>query len=192
MLELLGLLRGLVRDGHPTVSPLHGAVLQHLLAADVLLLLGPEALLLLGARLQHLLLPYLLLTLVKDRSLLLLVKALEVVRFDAVRREHRLFSGGVLGHEIMVGRVGDVRGSARLTFFESGLVTVALLKRHLVVGCLVLDGQGVALCGVRVLCLLQKRNVLHVLLVTGSLDLGSCLAGGGLFSGLLLDPFLLL
>lgn len=192
MLELLGLLRGLVRDGHPTVSPLHGAVLEHLLAADVLLLLGPEALLLLGARLQHLLLPHLLLTLVKDRSLLLLVKALKVVWFDAMRSEHRLLSGGVFSHEIVVGCVGNVCGSARLSFFESGLVTIAFLKRHLVVGCLVLDGQCVALCGVCILCRFEKRNVLHVLLVAGSLDFGSCLAGSGLFSGLLLDPFLLL
>lgn len=192
MLELLGLLRGLVRDGHPAVGLLHGAVLQHLLAADVLLLLGPQAFLLLGTRLQHLLLPHLLLALVQDRSLLLLVKALEVVGFDAVRSEHGLLGGRVLSHEIVVGRVGDVCGSARLTGLESALVTIAFFERHLVVGCLVLDGHCVALRGVRLLSLLEQRDVLHVLLVASGFDLSGSHASGGLFGGLLLNPILLL
>jgi hypothetical protein len=64
------------------------AVIDDLQASVVLLLEGPEALLLLSLLLEKGLLDDLLVTLVKNGGLLLIVESLKVIRLDAVRCKH--------------------------------------------------------------------------------------------------------
>lgn len=64
------------------------AVIDDLQASVVLLLEGPEALLLLSLLLEKGLLDDLLVTLVKNGGLLLVVESLKVIRLDAVRCKH--------------------------------------------------------------------------------------------------------
>lgn len=64
------------------------AVIDHLQASVVLLLEGPEALLLLSLLLEKRLLDDLLITFMKNGGLLLVVESLKVIRLDAVRCKH--------------------------------------------------------------------------------------------------------
>jgi hypothetical protein len=64
------------------------AIVNNLKTSHVLLLLGPQALLFFSLLLEKLLLDQLLVTLVHNSSLLLIVKALEVIGLDSVRSQH--------------------------------------------------------------------------------------------------------
>ena len=64
------------------------AVVDDLQASVVLLLEGPQALLLLSLLLEKGLLDDLLVTLVKNGGLLLVVESLKVIRLDSVRCKH--------------------------------------------------------------------------------------------------------
>jgi hypothetical protein len=72
----------------------------------------------------------------QDGVLLLLVQALEMVGLHAVRSQHALLRGGVLGHEVV--REGEVDLVVRGVLQVSGQVgvAVALLLRHLKVSLL--------------------------------------------------------
>jgi len=94
----VSLLSGL---GHASLLSLEVAVVDDLKAAHVLLLKSPQALLLLALLLEKRLLNELLITLMKNGSLLLGIKALKVVGLDTVRGKHGSHGGGVLSHQVV-------------------------------------------------------------------------------------------
>ena len=82
------LLRGASAVCHISQATLMLAVGKDLLTAQMLLLLGPHALSILLILTRHLSLANLHITLIHDVSRLLSIEALEVVRLDAVWRQH--------------------------------------------------------------------------------------------------------
>ena len=192
MFSLLLLLSGAVPHGNLASLLLHLAVVQHLLPAQLLLLQSPQALLLLLGVALHLGLANLLGALVQDRVLLLLVEALEVVGLHAVRGQHRLLRRRVLSHEVVVEREVDLVGAGLLARVEVGLVAVALLPRHLVVGVLVGDEHLLAHVRVVLLRVLQQLVVVRVQVMSVLLLLALSFLSGLLLGHLLFDPVLLL
>lgn len=94
-------MRLLGRLSHGPLLPLKIAVVDHLETSHVLLLRGPQALLVLSLLLEEMLLDQLLVALVEDSRLLLIVQSLEVVRLDSVRSQHRGHGCRVLSHQIV-------------------------------------------------------------------------------------------
>ena len=132
------------------------AVSKNLLAAEVLLLHGPEALLFLLRSLRHFCLFQLQVALEHNRVFLLLVESLEVVRFDTVRSKHGLFSLRVLSHEVVVIGVLDVSAGLKFLVVAGSQVSVSLLLRHLRICVLYRNLHRQALFSVRLLRLFKQ------------------------------------
>ena len=109
---------------------------KDLLTAQVLLLLGPHTISILLILFSHLSLPHLHTTLVHHGSCLLGVETLEMVRLDAMWRQHRLLCCRVLCHEVVsIGRV-HICGCLKLLVGTLSSVSVSLLFSCLGVGIL--------------------------------------------------------
>lgn len=134
ILLLLLLLSGLDSLGNHSLLPLHFAVGKDLLSSKMLLLQSPQLFLFSLCFLQHFLFVQLLVSFVQDCLPLLLVKALEVVGLDSVGSQHRLLSGWVLGHEVVV--LSEVNLVSGLEQFIAAVfvVGVTLVLSHLGVG----------------------------------------------------------
>jgi hypothetical protein len=96
--------------GYSNVSllSLHVSVIEDLELAVVLGLNGPELFFFSCHLFEELLLYNLLFTLVQNTINLVLVKALEVVALDSVRRKHRHLSGRVLSHKVVCHCVAEL------------------------------------------------------------------------------------
>ena len=102
------------------------AIGKDLLAAQVLLLLSPEAVGILLVLAGHLGLTDLHVALVHDIGRLLCIKALEVVRLDAMRGQHGLLSCRVFGHEVVSISIVNISASLKLFIGTLGGISVAL------------------------------------------------------------------
>ena len=169
-----------------------GAVSEHLLAAEVLLLHGPHALLIEELLLGHLGLTHLHLALVHDVSLLLGIHTLEVVGLDAVGGEHRLLRGGVLSHEVMVVSMINISSSLELLVCALRNITIPLLLRELHVSVLNRLLHVNAMLRVLVLRVSQELVEVQLLLVVHVLRESRLLRKELSLSDLLVDPVLLL
>ena len=77
------------------------AIVNDLQTSHVFLLNSPETLLLFSLLLEELLLNQLLISLVKNGSLLFLIKTLEVIGLYSMRGQHRGHSGWIFSHQVM-------------------------------------------------------------------------------------------
>lgn len=168
------------------------AVSKNLLAAEVLLLHGPEALLFFLCFLCHVCLFQLQVALEHHGVLLLLVESLEVVRFDTVRSEHGLFSLGILGHEIVVVGVVNISAGLQLLVVAGSNVSVSLLLRHLGVRIFGCHLHGQTLISVHLLSLLKQVVEVLGLVVVGIIGEFLLLFVEVSLANLLIDPVALL
>ena len=133
----------------------HLAVSKDLLSSEVLLLHGPESLLLLLCLSEHLGFLDLESSLVHHSSSLLGAESLEVVWLDSVWSEHRLLSLWVLSHEIVGQSKVLLVVALELSICVLSSLSVLLLLCKLAVGvssCLLHSGQSICLV---LLCLVE-------------------------------------
>jgi len=196
----MGVFSGL---GHSSLLALHVSIIEHLLPADVLLLDGPQSLLLFPLLLEQALFYKLLVSLVEDGLLLIRVESLEVIGLNTVRGKHGLLCGWVFCHEIVSSCVEEFLGFL-LGPVESLLhLCVSLLFGEQKV--LLLGGykHGSSLSFVLFLGLLKELVEVDGLLIEGTiivlstfhfLRLGevALILDSSLLIQLLLDPLLLL
>lgn len=170
----------------------HGAIGKQLLSAHVLQLQSFKTILFLVSVFQKLLLANLLSALMQNSILLLLVQALEMVRFDTVSRQHRLFSGGVLGHQVM--RKGELLfgGSIVLQVLVMFGIAATLFFGELLVGGLGSFEHSRARGVMIILSFLKKSMVCQRILVVVHVAFTFVLSVELLFTHLLFNPVFLL
>jgi len=179
-------------DRHITARSLHFSVLQNLLAAQMLLLKGPEFVFFSLGFPQKFLLFDLLGTFVHNGTSLLRVHSLEVVGLDSVISEHRLLGQRVFGHKIMglsevhlVSLLVNVVGSL-------GIISISLRLSHLCVRVLHGFEHGSPLSSVLVLLLSQQFVQVQILRIVSVLVSLSLFSVKFFLSLLLSDPVSLL
>ena len=165
---------------------------KDLLAAQVLLLLGPETVSVLFVLLGHGGLADLHVALVHNGRCLLGIEALEVVWLDTVRCQHGLLSGRVLSHEVVLICILNIGASLQQFIGALGSVSVTLLFRELCVGVLNRFLHGDALSRVLVLLLLKQSIEVQSLLIVSLLCESLLLLEGLTLSDLLINPIFLL
>ncbi len=168
------------------------AVGKNLLPAQVLLLHGPLALFLLLHLLLHFCLSQLQASLVHDLSLFLSIESFEVVGSDTVLREHALFAGRVLNHEVVVRSACHIGLSLELLVCALSVISVTLLLCELEVG--ILDGllHGDALGSMVLLGGLEHLGEMLLLVVVDGVSELLLLLEHLPLSDLLVNPVLLL
>lgn len=168
------------------------AIGKDLLAAKVLLLLGPETVSILFVLLGHGSLADLHVALVHNGRCLLSIEALEVVWLDTVRCQHGLLSGRVFSHKVVLISVVNISASLQLFIGTLGGVSVTLLFRELCVGVLNRFLHGNTLSSVLVLRLFKQSIEVNSLLIVSLLCESLLILEGLTLSDLLINPIFLL